>query len=224
MINLLKFKNLDISSQLKLEKDLLQNSDEPFCIINNGTKKSLVMGILNKENEWIDIKNAQKENIPIIRRFSGGGSVFVDENTIFVTFVFSKKHLNIEIFPEPIMRWAESFYKKVFGIKNLKLIENDFVIDDKKIGGNAKYIKKDRFLLHTSFLWDFEKEKMKNLLLHPQKAPKYRKDRSHNDFLTSLSKSFLSKEFFIKKIVSHLEKKFKLKKLASIDTSDQKIF
>ncbi|KKN50693.1 hypothetical protein LCGC14_0630020, partial [marine sediment metagenome] len=111
-------------------------------------------------------------------------------NTIFVTFIFSKKSLDITFFPEPILRWAENFYKKVFEIENFKLIENDFVIDDKKIAGNAMYIKKDRFLLHTSFLMDFDDKKMKKYLKVPKIAPKYRKNRSHENFLSPLKEKY----------------------------------
>lgn len=45
-----------------------------------------------------------------------------------------------------------------------------------KFGGNAQTISKNRFLHHTSFLWDFDSRNME-LLAHPPKAPKYREVR-----------------------------------------------
>jgi lipoate-protein ligase A len=97
------------------------------------------------------------------------------------------------------MRWAFLFYKKVFEMNDFKLIENDFVVDDKKIGGNALYIKKDRFLMHTSFLFDFDIEKINKYLLNPKKAPTYRNNRGHRDFITKL-RPFISKELFLEKL------------------------
>lgn len=66
-----------------------------------------------------------------------------------------------------------------------RLREHDYVIGDKKIGGNAQTITKDRWVHHTSFLWDFTNENMAYLQL-PKKRPEYRQNRDHNDFLRKL--------------------------------------
>jgi lipoate-protein ligase A len=42
-----------------------------------------------------------------------------------------------------------------------------------KFGGNAQAITKQRFLHHTSLLWDYHDSRMK-LLKHPAKIPDYR--------------------------------------------------
>lgn len=56
------------------------------------------------------------------------------------------------------------------GFKNVAV---DYVLGDKKFGGNAQSIIKDRFLHHTSFLWDYQDFRMAYLKL-PQRAPTYR--------------------------------------------------
>jgi lipoate-protein ligase A len=96
------------------------------------------------------------------------------------------------------MKWTENFYKKSLNIPSFALTCNDYTILNKKVGGNAQYIKKDRFVHHTSFLWDFDLNHME-LLLHPPKEPKYREGRIHKEFLTTL-KPFISKEEFINRI------------------------
>lgn len=69
----------------------------------------------------------------------------------------------------------------------LTLRENDYVIDDSmKVGGNAQCIVRDRWLHHTSFLWDFDDDDMRYLAL-PQKRPTYRGDRTHSSFITRLA-------------------------------------
>ncbi|NGX27942.1 MAG: putative lipoate-protein ligase A [Candidatus Anoxychlamydiales bacterium] len=219
MLNFIHTKKLNISDQLKLEEHLLRHSDESYCLINDGTSKAVVLGISNDIKALVKNKDLKKDKILLIKRFTAGGCVFVDENTLFITFIFSKKSLDIIFFPESILRWAEKFYKKVFEIENFKLIENDFVIDNKKIAGNAMYIKKDRFLLHTSFLLDFDIEKMKKYLKIPKVAPKYRKNRSHECFLFSISKMF-SKEVFVSKIKKVLQKTFLVKPLNILDTKE----
>lgn len=46
---------------------------------------------------------------------------------------------------------------------------------------------RDRWLHHTSFLWDFDDSLLGRYLLLPEKRPEYRQDRSHKDFLVRLS-------------------------------------
>jgi hypothetical protein len=43
------------------------------------------------------------------------------------------------------------------------LRENDYVLGAHKIGGNAQSISKNRWVHHTSFLWDFESTRMEYL-------------------------------------------------------------
>jgi lipoate-protein ligase A len=143
------------------------------------------MGISGKPELLLNIDTVKNEKIPVIQRFSGGGTVIVDENTLFITFIIAKNHLPIEPFPEPILQWTGNLYTDAWQIPNFHLQENDYCIGEKKCGGNAQYIKKDRWLHHTSFLWDFKSENMEHLQL-PSKRPKYRGDRPHSDFLTRL--------------------------------------
>ena len=85
------------------------------------------MGISKKIEEEIDQKNLSK-TIPIIRRFSGGGTVFVDPNTLFVTFIFSKKGLSFST-PETILNWAKNLLSPIFP-PSFDLRENDFVLNN----------------------------------------------------------------------------------------------
>jgi lipoate---protein ligase len=213
-IKLLQLKNFDIFKQLQIEEAILRNnsSSENYCIINMGSRKSIVLGISSNADKHIE--NFDK-GIPIIRRFSGGGSVVVDENTIFISFIISKKFLNFS-YPEHIYSWLNNFYKKIFTIDGFSLKENDFVIFDKKFGGNAQYIKKDRWLHHTSFLWDFKNSNM-DLLKSPPKIPKYRKNRNHNEFLTKLKDHISTKEEFFKNFENELSLSFRNFSKISLD-------
>lgn len=143
------------------------------------------MGISGKTENDLNIESVRRDQIPVIRRFSGGGTVIVDENTLFITFIMEKSDFDIHAFPEPILRWSAALYKECWKIPDFQLVENDYCIGKKKCGGNAQYIQKERWLHHTTFLWDFAQENM-NYLTLPPKRPKYRENRSHLDFLTTL--------------------------------------
>lgn len=66
-----------------------------------------------------------------------------------------------------------------------ELRENDYVLGDYKMGGNAQSITSGSWLHHTSFLWDYENENMEYLQI-PEKRPSYRGDRNHDNFLVKL--------------------------------------
>ncbi|NGX59755.1 MAG: hypothetical protein KR126chlam3_00912, partial [Chlamydiae bacterium] len=215
-MHILHLKNFPIYQQLQLEEALLRLDDRNFCIINEGSSPAIVLGISGKPRELIQLEKFSQNPIPVIRRFSGGGTVVVDEETLFISFLFQKDAHDFVPYPEPILRWSAEIYKEAFGLAGFSLQENDYAIGEKKVGGNAQYLRKMRWLHHTTFLWDYKKENM-DLLLHPQKTPKYRKERSHEDFLTCLSIHLPSKEHFIKNFKATLRGRYPIEEI-SIDS------
>jgi len=210
MFHLIRLKSYPIYEQLLLEEKLLRSNEGNWCVINEGSTPAIVMGISGKKEEWVDCSKAAQDQIPLIKRFSGGGTVVVDENTLFLTFICQKQLHDFPAYPEPIMKWMEQIYATALQLPGLRLRENDFVIDDRKFGGNAQYIKKDRWLHHTSLLWDYTPEKMA-YLLHPKKTPPYRAGRSHAEFLCRLSDYFPDKKALIGRIVNELGNRFLVK-------------
>lgn len=138
------------------------------------------MGISGKKEHLIDLNRL---NVPLIKRYSGGGTVVVDEHTLFISFILNADVINRPLFPKSIYEWSERLYQAACPLIQLK--ENDYIIENQKVGGNAQYIRKDRFVHHTTFLWDFCLTRM-NMLLLPTKIPSYRNHRSHEAFLTRL--------------------------------------
>lgn len=53
---------------------------------------------------------------------------------------------------------------------------------------NVLCIPLDRWVHHTSFLWDYNAELMEKYLRMPQKQPDYRLKRRHTEFCTSIKK------------------------------------
>eukprot|EP00252_Welwitschia_mirabilis_P010167 TRINITY_DN2332_c0_g1_i2.p1 TRINITY_DN2332_c0_g1~~TRINITY_DN2332_c0_g1_i2.p1 ORF type:complete len:222 (-),score=19.30 TRINITY_DN2332_c0_g1_i2:75-740(-) len=155
-----------------------------------------------KAHELIEVQSVFRDKIPVIKRFSGGGTVIVDRDTVFVTLICNRNAIpNLQPYPRPIMSWTEQLYSSVFhGLHKFRLRENDYVLGDRKFGGNAQSITKDRWLHHTSFLWDFKAQNMGYLKL-PSRSPKYRVERSHNDFLIPLKEKMHSRLMFLEKLV-----------------------
>lgn len=200
-------KNTPIFEQLRLEEALLRTDERNFCIVNHGSPKAVVMGISGQPDRLLNIPKICSENIPVIQRFSGGGTVMIDENTLFVTFIIGKKSLDLSPFPEPILRWSADLYASAWDIPGFHLKENDYVIGTKKCGGNAQYIRKDRWMHHTSFLWSYTKDNM-DCLLMPPKRPAYRANRSHGEFLCRLESFGFDLQTRIDQLRNELVKQF----------------
>jgi lipoate-protein ligase A len=206
-LHFIHLQNIPIFEQLQLEEALLRTDQRNFCIVNQGSPRAIVMGISGQPAALLELEKVRNNQIPVIQRFSGGGTVIVDEQTLFITFIFSKEALEIPAFPESILRWTGDLYKQAWQIPRFQLKENDYAIDEKKCGGNAQYIRKDRWLHHTSFLWDYSEENMGYLLL-PAKRPAYRLNRDHGEFLTRLKGLSTSPDDLIAALKKELVKQF----------------
>ncbi len=215
MFHCLHFKSLPIFKQLQIEEALLRLDDRNWCIINENADPAIVMGIAGKPNELLELDAVKLANIPVIKRYSGGGTVVVDKDTVFVSLLCKAALHLVKPFPEPIMKWSESLYKSVICHPEFSLVENDYVIGNLKCGGNAQYITKSKWVHHTTFLWDYQEESM-SLLKLPQKRPTYRQNRQHADFLARLKDHLPCKDAFIQNIKAEIDSRYGL---AQVDPS-----
>ncbi|PRW61385.1 lipoate- ligase A isoform X1 [Chlorella sorokiniana] len=142
----------------------------------------------------------------LIRRFTGGGTVVVDQDTLFTSLIMQHQSLpGVEPYPRPVMRYTEHLYDTVFGRHGpFHLRENDYCFGDVKFGGNAQAITKDRWLHHTSLLWDFQQPRMA-LLKHPDRQPEYRQGRDHLDFVVRLKDRLPCRATLADQLCSSLE-------------------
>ncbi len=207
-MKLLHLKNFPILEQLQIEESLLRCNEDEWCIINEGSPPAIVMGISGKPEALV---HTDINTLPIIKRYSGGGTVVVDENTLFVSFI-CKAVLHC---PKKIMEWSANLYKSVFNHPEFSLKAHDYAIGQKKCGGNAQYLRKNRFVHHTTFLWDYNPTYM-NYLKMPDKIPDYRQNRSHSDFVCKLTDLIDSKPVFIDRLKAELQTRYTTK-LATLE-------
>lgn len=99
MINLVRLNHYPIYKQLQLEEALLRADARNWCLVNDGSPDAIVMGISGQPSQWIDSTIFEKRPVPLIRRFSGGGTVFVDTNTMFVTWICQADELAVPAAP-----------------------------------------------------------------------------------------------------------------------------
>lgn len=208
MINFLILDRLDIYEQLILEEKLLRGTDQNWCLVNRNIQDAaIVLGISGKIEELVCLKTWHQAPISLIRRFTGGGTVIIDQDTVFVTLICNKTEAIPCYQPDSIMKWSGEFYETVFQHPQFALIETDYALAGKKIGGNAQYIQKNRWLHHTSFLWNYKEENMQ-YLKQPVKMPEYRQNRNHLDFITPICNYISCYNIWIKQLQETLKSKF----------------
>lgn len=213
-LKLLRTSQLDIFKQLCCEEYLFRATNDSYCILNTGTATpAIVMGSYNDPSKLLNIGNIKQDNMRVIRRYSGGGTVYVDKDSYFFSIVSNGNYLNGNnkelIGPREIMNWTNDIFGKVFENNNFEILDFvDYVIDNLKIGGNAQKISKNRFVHHTSFLWQYDISMIDKYLTIPPKKnqPDYRKDRKHDQFLQPLFPLFNNDiKLFENKIIDQLD-------------------
>lgn len=206
-LKLLRLHGVPIEQQLYLEEALLRIGQGNWCIVNTQAPPAIVMGVSGRAHEWIDLDVLKSAPIPVIQRYSGGGTVVIGPETLLVSFIMSQDSLpHVELYPHALMEWSSQFYAPLF-TQDFARIEQDYTLNGKKCGGNAQYLAKLRWVHHTSWLWNYTAEQM-CYLKPPPKQPTYRQNRSHLDFLTPLSRHFSSTSEWLDKFSLRLHALF----------------
>jgi len=213
-LNILSFNGFSIYKQLIYEEILLRCSKENWFLYNMGNLiPTIVLGYSGKIDELLNVHKVNNDKINVIRRYTGGGTVVVDESTIFASIIMNSKDANTQPYPRNIMSWSDNIlYGPIFKKynKSFSLREHDYVFGDLKFGGNAQSIIKDRWVHHTSFLWDYNPKRMEYLKI-PSKKPEYRGERNHKDFLTTLKENLPSMNEFQNNIIEQLSTVYDVK-------------
>ena len=151
---------------LSLEEILLKDEnikEDIFMLYQN--ENTIVFGRNQNVLAEVNIDYVKKEKIKLIRRVSGGGTVYHDKGNINFSFITNNKENSYQDFLEPIIKFLNSI-----GVNAKFKGKNDVVVDGFKISGNAQYKYKDRMFHHGTLLFDVDLSKLgKALKPHPLK-------------------------------------------------------
>lgn len=115
----------------------------------------------NAENE-VNIDAVQKFGAKIVRRSSGGGTVYHDLGNLNYSFIYpieGLKRLDISVYAKPIVTALSKI-----GVPVEIQGRNDIVINGKKISGTAQRIHKGRLLHHGTLLYDSNLDVLQSVL------------------------------------------------------------
>ena len=155
----IKCNSIDANFNFALEKyamDELEIGKEYFMFWR--TTPTLMTGRYQNTLCEINMLFAKEHNINIVRRITGGGTIYTDENGWQFSFIVKEpgqRRIEFETFTQPILD-ALHF----IGVNAGKSGRNDLVIDGRKISGNAQYLRKNVVLHHGSLLFDTNLENL----------------------------------------------------------------
>lgn len=182
------------AAQLALDEawlDHCEESDHPGLLYFSEPREPfIVLGYSRKVEEELHLDACRRENIPVLRRASGGGTVLQTPGCLNYTLV-----LPIEISSDfetisdtncHVMRRQQAAVSKVLGREVEILGHTDLALSGRKFSGNAQRRKRRCFLFHGTFLLRMDLPLMERCLRLPPLQPEYRERRSHTDFLTTI--------------------------------------
>jgi lipoate-protein ligase A len=157
----------DPSFNLAVEELLLKNRNNEYLILGIN-KPSVIIGKHQSAHREINTRFVTENNIPVIRRISGGGTVFHDKGNLNFTFIRQSeagKQIDFRKYTKPVIDFLYSL-----GVEAKFEGKNDLKTDGLKISGNAEHVHRNRVLHHGTLLFSTSLEIMRNVL---------RKDTSH---------------------------------------------
>lgn len=132
------------------------------------------IGLFQSLEDEIDIASCNKFNVDFVRRITGGGAVFHD-NELTYSFVISE---NNDLIPKQILESYGVICGAIIqgldlmGVKSTFAPVNDILAEGKKISGNAQTRRNNTILQHGTILIDVDIDKMFSLLKVPNEKVK----------------------------------------------------
>ncbi|MBN2638494.1 MAG: lipoate--protein ligase [Bacteroidales bacterium] len=126
---------------------------------------SVVVGKHQNTLKEVNIDYVNKNQIPVIRRISGGGTVYHDEGNINYTLILESEHretlINFKEFTKPTIEFLSTL-----GIEARFEGKNNLTINGKKFSGNSAHLFKNRVIHHGTLLFDSNLDILENIINH----------------------------------------------------------
>ncbi len=127
----------------------LENEDYLLFYIN---RNAIIIGKHQNTIEEINSEYVKEKDIQVVRRISGGGTVYHDDGNLNFSFLtkFSQDSIhNFKKFTEPVVKTLNEL-----GVKAELNGRNDITVDGKKISGNAQFSNTKSMFSHGTVLFN----------------------------------------------------------------------
>lgn len=146
----------------------ITENDDPILAFVRPSSPYICIGMHQNIDQEINREWCTNNNLPIIRRSVGGGTVFLDQRQLFFQYIFPKNKAPKrpdELYRQ-LLRPIVNCYQKL-GCPSAKRVDNDIHINEKKICGTGAASIENATVFVGSFLFDFNFTTMANCILSP---------------------------------------------------------
>ena len=127
------------------------------------SKPSVVVGKHQNTLKEVNLDFVNDRHIPVIRRLSGGGTVYHDKGNINYTLISSSERretlIDFRKFTQPMIEFLGTL-----GIEARFEGKNNLTIGGKKFSGNSAHVFKNRVIHHGTFLFDTDLDVLENII------------------------------------------------------------
>ncbi len=188
-MNILNIKSNDPYFNLATEEYLLKNRGEDFLILGIN-EKSVIIGKHQAAHRETNTRFITDNKIPIIRRITGGGTVFHDRGNLNFAFIKQSepgKQVDFQKYTVPVIDFLFSL-----GVAARFEGRNDLKINGLKISGNAEHVHRNRVLHHGTLLFDSSLDDLGNSLRKNTSGYTTRAVESTPSSVTNLKESLMN--------------------------------
>lgn len=127
-------------------------------------RATIVVGSFQNIHEEVDVAYATSHGIDIVRRLSGGGTVYQDNGSIQYAFIGEgEREINFKRYLEPVIAALRRL-----GIDAEADGRNDICVGGRKVSGNAQYRVGDVVIHHGTLLFSADLDEMERACRPPE--------------------------------------------------------
>jgi len=166
------------------------DADSPDTIILVGpTDPYVCIGYHQELEKEVDVEYCRAHNLPIARREVGGGAVYLDQNQVFVQWVFHRGALPTDLgerFAFYVQPLVETY--RALGIPATYRPINDVHVRGKKIGGTGAAQMGAAEVVVGSLMFDFNFDLMARVLKVSSEKMRDKIFQSLNEYMTTMTR------------------------------------
>jgi len=182
-----------VEENLALDEALLIEADEgrAGAVLRfwHFPRFAVVLGASRRLTGEVGVDAGEEDEVPIVRRASGGGTVVIGPGALNVTVILPSSAAPGLSAVDLAQRYV---LDRIAGAlrtpESVVAVEGsgDLTVGGRKFGGSAQRRLKNWFLVHCTILHAFPLERIGRYLSVPARQPAYRAGRTHEDFLMNL--------------------------------------